>query len=321
MQSRRWIPLIPLLLLSASFPARGDGTGQPTGARAAEAGTVSSHLGNPGPAYQPGMTPKALGWGPDTQAYPGKFVVNPKDGAEMAWVPPGEFLMGAPATESGSGDDERPVHRVRLTRGCWMYRHDVTNAQYRKLEPRHDSGEYDGMALNGDRQPVARVTWEEARAYAEWAGAALPTEAQWEYACRAGTTGRFWWGESETEAGKYANIADHAALHPWPWWIIFDTDDGYAASSPVGSYLPNAFGLYDMIGNAWQWCADWFAEDTYQHSPAEDPTGPPTGQYRVIRGGSWDVFPAHSRAAYRHWLIPPDSRYPWLGFRCVVAAG
>jgi len=232
----------------------------------------------------------------------------------MAWVPPGEFHMGS--TEGGA--EERPVHRVSITRGLWMYRHDVTNAQYRAFESDHDSGKYDGLSLTADQYPVVRVAWEEAQGYAEWAGAHLPTEAQWEYACRAGTTSRFWWGDSETDAGRYANVADRASLRLWPWWVVFDTDDGYPASSPVGAFLPNAFGLYDVIGNVWQWCADWFGDSYYERSPAEDPAGPGTGEFRVIRGGSWDCYPAHSRAAYRNWLVPPESRYPWLGMRCVV---
>lgn len=275
--------------------------------------TATSELGGSGPAFQPGMTPSSLGWGPDSSAYPGRIVVNPRDGAELVWVPPGEFAMGS----SEGGADELPVHTVRITRGFWVYRYPVTNAQYRRMRPRHDSGSYEGLAVNGLRQPVVNVTWSEAASYAAWAGMVLPREAQWEYAARAGTATRFYWGESETEAGKYANVADHTAKAVWPSWTVFDTTDGFAVSSPVGSYLPNAFGLYDVLGNVWQWCADWYAEDYYRVSPTDDPRGPPDGEFRVIRGGSWDCFPAHSRVAYRSWLVPPESRYAWLGFRCV----
>ncbi len=300
--------------------------------------TISSHLGRQGPAFAPGVMPSTLGWGPDDQPYPDKFVVNPQDGAEMAWVPAGEFMMGSTPEERDYAyewakrvvgeaaqrelfADEGPQHKVRITKGFWLYRHTVTNAQYRRLKPDHNSGDFGGESLNGDKQPVVQVSWNDARDYSEWAGTRLPTEAEWEYACRAGTQTKFWWGDSETEAGKYANVADRTfreKLHLKMGDIdapIFDTDDGYAVTAPVGSYQANAFGLYDMIGNVWQWCADWYDGTYYANSPAEDPSGSASGTMRMLRGGSWNYYPFTCRSAYRSWNAPASGG-TIRGFRC-----
>ena len=300
---------------------------------------IKSHLGNAGPAFAPGMTPATLGWGRVDKPYPDKFVVNPKDGAEMAWVPAGEFDMGSTPEEQAYalgwgrkaiGDvqkasdfaGESPIHHVRITKGFWLYRHEVTNLQYRKLKPEHNSGEFRGDSLNGDGVPVVNVSWEDARAYCVASGVRLPTEAEWEYSCRAGTKTKFWWGDSETEAGQYANVADKAlrAKHPdlrfhdRPW-TIFDTDDGCPIVARVGAFRPNAFGLHDMVGNVWEWCADWYEEGYYAKSPEVDPPGPASGTERVLRGGSWGSDPSLCRSAIRT-RNDPGSRL-WLGgFRC-----
>ncbi len=301
-------------------------------AAACGADTITSHLGRQGPAFAPGTMPSTLGWGPDDQAYPDKFVVNPQDGAEMAWVPAGEFMMGSTTEEedyyygwfrkAGRDDVKReslnfggPQHKVRITKGFWLGNCAVTNAQYRQFKADHNSGDYQGLSLNGDTQPVVQVTWDEASRYCEWAGARLPTEAEWEYACRAGTQTRFWWGDSETEAGKYANVADRTAKAKWPGWAIFDTDDGYAVSSPVGNYQANAFGLYDIVGNVFQWCADWYDPGYYAKSPGEDPPGPERGTFRVRRGGAWNCYPPSCCSAKRE-AVKPDSGTYETGFRC-----
>ncbi len=292
---------------------------------------VTSHLGHQGPAFAPGMMPSTLGWGPDDKPYPDKFVVNPKDGAEMAWVPPGEFMMGSTPEEQDYAygwakkavgeaakrewfNDEGPQHKVRITKGFWLAKCTVTNAQYRRFKPDHDTGTFKGLSLNQDNQPVASVSWNEARGYCEWAGVRLPTEAQWEYACRAGTQTKFWWGDSETEAGQYANVADKTAKALCPDWTIFDTDDGHAVSAPVGSYKPNAFGLYDMIGNVWEWCADWYDAGYYAKSPSEDPTGPDSGTGRLLRGGSWLIYPFDCRSAFRAGVYLVNRAFDY-GFR------
>ena len=220
---------------------------------------------------------------------------------------------------------ETPAHEVRIAKGFWMYRHEVTNAQYRRFSPAHDSGTLGGLSLNGDLQPVVTVTWEECTAYCRWAGGTLPTEAQWEYACRAGTTTPFWWGASETEAGKYANVLDRAYQAKWhagevfdPEGEIFDTDDGQVVSAPVGGCAPNRFGLYDMIGNAWEWCGDWFGPGYDPEAPVSDPEGPATGTLRVLRGGSWNNQPYWTRSAARA-NCRPEGSHASFGFRCVVS--
>ena len=301
-------------------------------------GMIASHLGRQGLAFKPGMKPSTLGWGTDDKAYPDKFVVNPRDGAEMVWIPAGEFMMGCSAEEvewayrwaKKTVDDvakcepyrdATPAHRVRITKGFWMYRHEVTNAQYWKLKWRRRwlRAEVEGRSLCGRRQPVVLVTWDDCRAYCAWAGGKLPTEAQWEYACRAVSTTRFWWGESETEAGRCANVADRAGKLILGFKFIFDTDDGQAISAPVGSYAANRFGLYDMIGNVCEWCSDWYDEGYYAKSPSEDPAGPAEGTLRVVRGGSWDYRPFDARSAFRN-KDRPDEEFGNFGFRPVVSS-
>ncbi len=258
----------------------------------------------------------------------GFVIINPVDGAELRWIPPGEFLMGSTEQErlwalrNDAGDrwvrTEAPQHRVRLS-GFWMYRYEVTNAQFRLFDPQHHSGACDAVSVDGDDCPVAWVNFYQVEAYCRWAGVVLPTEAQWEYACRAGTSTMFWWGDSLEDAGKYANMADSAAHEIWPHWLVFPTTDGYPAASPVGSFEPNAFGLHDMLGNAWEWCADWYSGYYYRISPELDPPGPDYGNERIVRGASWDNFPGNSRCAYRlHYTR--DTRAVYLGFRAAMPA-
>jgi len=130
----------------------------------------------------------------------------------------------------------------------------------------------------------------------------LPAEAEWEHACRAGTTTRYSSGDDPETLTKVGNVADATAKAKFPDWTwTIKASDGYVFTSPVGSFQPNAFGLYDMHGNAWQWCADWYGEEYYAASPAGDPNGSDSGDGRVLRGGSWYGWPYGTRSARRYW--------------------
>ncbi len=142
----------------------------------------------------------------------------------------------------------------------------------------------------------------------------LPTEAEWEYACRAGTTTRYWCGDDPEGLAAVANVADATAKAKFPDWNTIRASDGYVFTSPVGSFRPNAFGLYDMHGNACQWCADWYDKHYYAASPPDDPKGHDSGSNRVHRGGSWNNRAGGCRSADRNG-IAPGVRASDLGFR------
>jgi formylglycine-generating enzyme len=179
----------------------------------------------------------------------------------------------------------------------------------------------------GDDHPVVNVTWHDAAALARWLTAQegrryrLPTEAEWEYACRAGKRSRYQHGDAPQELVRVANSfdADTAAL--WPQWRdrALAGHDGHTFTAPVGSFAPNDFGLFDMHGNVWEWTADWYGEDYYAQSPATDPTGPAAGDTKVRRGGSWHSWPLYTRCSYRNWNTP-ETRYTLVGIRLVREA-
>ncbi len=168
---------------------------------------------------------------------------------------------------------------------------------------------------NRDQHPVVSVSWEDATAYCLWAGKRLPTESEWEYAARAGTDTLFWWGDEEPRDRKVGNIADESARH-LIGGIAQGYNDGYPRTSPVGSFEPNPWGLYGMIGNVAEWTQDWYG-GSYKKESEHNPQGPATGQYKVIRGGSWANGPLRARSANRDWDTP-IYRHDTVGFRCAM---
>ncbi len=176
----------------------------------------------------------------------------------------------------------------------------------------------------GDDHPVVNVTWNDAMALARWLSAQdgrtyrLPTEAEWEYACRAGSKGRYQHGNEPEGLLRAGNTFDQDAAANWPAWRerALPGRDGHAFTAPVGSFAPNAFGLHDMHGNVWEWVSDWYGEDYYARSPTNDPTGPADGNVKVRRGGSWHTWPLYTRCAFRNWNTV-QTRYPLVGIRLV----
>jgi formylglycine-generating enzyme required for sulfatase activity len=241
---------------------------------------------------------------------------------ELVWIPQGCFTMGSPETEKGRSTNEIP-HQVCL-QGFWMGKYEVTNAQYQRFEPSHDSGSYESHNLNGPDQPVVRVTWQEAVAYADWLSGKtglrfrLPTEAEWEYAARAGDTLHRPWGDDPNQACRYANIYDETARKTKPLpWANYPCEDGQGMVAPVGKYAPNKFGLYDMLGNVAEWtCSEYDSAYAGGETRCADPNA--VGGRRVLRGGSWTEFPELLRFAYRFPTVPGNRKFDY-GFRLVLA--
>lgn len=258
-------------------------------------------------------------------------------GMVFVLIPAGEFWMGSPEDEPYRNADERR-HRVRITKPYLMGKTEVTNAQYRRVKPQHDSGNWDGKDLNGESQPVVEVSWLDATAFCEKLGFRLPTEAQWEWAARGGDEKNvFVWGRDWPPPAKAGNFADASERAFSSAKKSYDEDrakdpslalpasyaDGFTLSSPVGSFSPNRYGLYDMAGDVWEWCRDWCGE--YSDSSTDivvDPTGPSTGERRVVRGGSWGNFRrGYLRCAERNGGAPDDQYTIDRGFRVVIAVG
>jgi formylglycine-generating enzyme required for sulfatase activity len=233
-------------------------------------------------------------------------------GMRLVRIPAGTFLMGSPSGEPGRYADEHQ-HRVRITQAFYMGAFTVTQDEYEKLMGDNPSS----FAPGGDGKkkvkgestgsfPVESASWQDAKRFCEKLSALpkeksagrvyrLPTEAEWEYACRAETTTAFHFGTSLSSTAANFNLG---------------------RTGPVGSYKPNKFGLYDMHGNVWQWCADWYGERYYRESPEADPRGPDRGEQRVLRGGSWQDYTRDLRAAVRGRQAP-DQRSDIIGFRVV----
>ena len=244
--------------------------------------------------------------------------VDAVTGMELVFIKGGCYGMGDPAGDS----NDRPLHEVCVS-DFYIGKWDVTNEQFRKFRPEHNSGTFDGMSVNEDKQPVVNVSWEDAVAFARWMSQRsgktyrLPTEAEWEYAARAGTKTTYFWGDNPDDACKYANVADLSAKKLWQKWTVFNCDDKFVVSAPVGSFLPNGYGLYDMLGNVWQWVEDVYNNGAYTRLPKYNPVFEGGGVYRVMRGGGWSNGPQGVRVSHRVPLTPNFGHHA-LGFRLAM---
>jgi formylglycine-generating enzyme required for sulfatase activity len=237
-------------------------------------------------------------------------------GMRFVRIPAGEFIMGAgesdaarqEITKPGTGDvrDESPAHRVAVSAPFYLGETEVTQGAWLKVMENRPGPEDSWSRPDWERLPVSDVSWYMAARFAEELGKLdhdysyrLPSEAEWEYAARAGSTG-LW-------PVPFDKLKDNA-------WFINNSGD---VPHPVATRKPNAFGLYDMLGNVWEWVADWYATDSYAHSAAVDPVGPDEGVARVRRGGSWHCEANLVRPGYRA-ADTPDTAWPVLGFRVVA---
>ncbi len=246
--------------------------------------------------------------------------VEPRINMPFVHLPGGCFQMGSPESETERFANE--IQRQACIQSFLISKHEVTNAQYRLFRPMHDSGTYAKRTLNDDNQPVVEVSWFDATAYARWLSEQtgrryrLPTEAEWEYAARgqAGTA-RFW-GDDSSGACRYASVADLTAQRVWGAVDIHGCEDGQPVAAPVASFLPNAFQLHDMLGNASEWTCSEFVSDYGGHELRCATDDINRNPQRVVRGGSWDDAPRYVRSADRNGRNA-TTRSNDLGFRLV----
>lgn len=280
---------------------------------------TSSSAPIPAPTEAP---PVAAANKPPADPQPGTLFRDPVTSMEFIWVVPGCFTMGSPETESARTPNEKS-HQVCL-KGFWMGKSEVTNAQYRLFASDHNSGAYEGHSLNEPNQPVVRISWHDAVAYAEWLSNKtglnyrLPTEAEWEYAARAGNTGSDDWGNNPAQACRYANIYDQTSREAKALnWENYPCKDGQVAAAPIAQYTANPFGLYDLLGNASEWTCSAYDAD-YAGGETRCADAKATGR-RVLRGGSWFDSPNLIRFAYRFQSVPEYGKWRSdVGFRLVL---
>ena len=272
------------------------------------------------------------------------FELAPGVNLELTYVPAGTVAMGDAAGHSR----EQPAHEAAVPRGFWMGRCEITNEQYALFDPGHDSRlehgdflqfsmEERGYPLNGPKQPVCRVSWHDAVGFCEWLArrtgetVTLPSEAEWEHACRAGTNTPLWYGDPGADFAAKANLADtnlskidtfapwglpSGALYPYRP-AVNEVDDGFRVSAPVGTFEPNPWGLFDMHGNVAEWTRSTGRPYPYDAGDGREALESP--EKRVIRGGSWYDLPAEATSAYRYAYLPWQKVYN-VGFRIIVPA-
>ncbi|MCB9870379.1 MAG: SUMF1/EgtB/PvdO family nonheme iron enzyme [Planctomycetes bacterium] len=252
-------------------------------------------------------------------------------GLELVLVPPGDYEQGAHAADRRASAVEKPQHVVRIEKPFWVARFEVTNAQFRRFKPAPrltpqpwwkkkrrsapvaPQPPIDRVVLDGADQPAVFVSWNEAAAYCKEFGFRLPTEGEWEYFARAGMSSAYFWGEDATQGRGFANVLDVVtgkALELEKATFAFD--DGNRGTAKVGTFRANGFGLFDVTGNAWEWCADWYDPKAYAKAPPDQRAR----MFRVCRGGSWFDGPARCRLSSRNGFGPED-QVNLVGFRVV----
>jgi formylglycine-generating enzyme required for sulfatase activity/serine/threonine protein kinase len=240
-------------------------------------------------------------------------------GPEMLMIPAGAFAMGSPPTEKGRLDDEH-LHEVRIKKAFAIGKYEVTFEEYDRFAEATGRQKPSDKGWGRSRRPVINVSWQDAVAYTEWLSAQtghhyrLPTEAEWEYAARAGTATARYWGDNPDQGCDYANAADLKGRSVFPGWTVMNCDDGYVYTAPVGVYKPNIFGLHDMLGNVSEWTCSAY-EEAYQGAE-QVCADKDTVATVVMRGGSWSDSPSNVRAADRQKAAPGLQDY-FLGFRVV----
>jgi len=224
---------------------------------------------------------------------------------EMLLVPPGTFMMGcSPSDQSGCYSDETPIHEVTLTQAFYLGRYEVTQAQWTAVMGSNPSYHQGSFYPNSETRPVERVSWNMIQGFEASTGLRLPTEAEWEYACRAGTTTAYNLPPHGTD--------DENQLDLIAWYF---SNSGFETHE-IGGKIANNLGLHDMHGNVYEWCEDWYGDSYYAVSPSVDPAGPSGGNYRVLRGFSWISGADQCRASQREGVFPPnDTAAGYLGFR------
>jgi len=243
------------------------------------------------------------GVGSKTESPPKEIAVDLGKGVklEMVLIPAGEFLMGSPDSDKDASAEEKPQHRVRITKPFYLGKHPVTQEQWEAIMASNPSN------FKGPKNPLEEVSWDDCQQFLDKLNAKvgtrnkrflLPTEAQWEYACRAGSSTKYCFGDDESELGEYG-------------WYMANASD---RPQPVGQKKPNAFGIYDMHGNLGEWCQDWYSAGYYANSTTDDPSGPTTGTTCVNRGGGWDRPERYCRSAFRSYYVP-EFRLDFVGFR------